>query len=129
MMNTKKEMISDEKIEELYNKLRPVVTVNGAKYLLKKFTLEEIKKEAYLTNKKINKDEYLDNSELKVIGSFDYVKEYDNPLSFEPTVSDVLIEIPQIYLDKADAFEISETPRISEKNHVAKVLTYKIHKK
>ena len=86
-MNTKKEMISDEKIEELYNKLRPVVTVNGAKYLLKKFTLEEIKKEAYLTNKKINKNEYLDNSEL------------------------------------------SETPRISEKNHVAKVLTYKIHKK
>lgn len=128
-MNTKDNIINDEILEELYHKLRPVVTVNGAKYLLKKYTLEQIKKEVYLTNKNTNKEVYLDNSELKVIGSFDYAKEYENPLSFTPTIGDVLIEIPKIYLDKADAFEITGIPRISGKNHIAKVLTYKINKK
>ena len=128
MMNTKN-IINDEMLGELYHKLRPVVTVNGAKYILKKYTLEQIKKQAYLTNKNIDKDIYLDNSEISIVESFDFVKEYENPLSFSPTISDVLIEIPKLYLDKIDAFEITGIPKISGKNHVAKVLIYKINKK
>ena len=122
-------IIDDEKLEELYSKLRPVVTVNGAKYLLKKYVLEEIKHEAYLSHKKSDKETYLDNSEIKVVGSFDYIREYSNPLSFEPTIGEILSEIPQIYQETANAFEISETPRICGDKHLAKVMTYKIHQK
>ena len=128
-MENTKEIINDEKLKELYHKLMPVVTVDGAKYILKKLNLEEIKKEAYLHNKRENKDIYLDNSEITEVGSFDFVKEFENPLSFEPTISDVLLEIPKLYLDKANGFEISETPRIYENMHLAKVKTYQIRKK
>lgn len=128
-MENKKDIINDEVLEELYNKLRPVVTVNGAKYLLKRYALEQIKKEAYLVNKNLDKEIYLDNSEIKVVGSFDFMKEYSNPLSFKPTIEDVLIEVPKMIFDKANAFEIDEIPSIYGNKHLTKVMAYKINKK
>ena len=128
-MNTKNNIINDEQIEELYSRLRPVVTVNDAKFLLKKYTLEEIKNKAFLTTKREDKERFIENAEIEIRDSFDYVKEYTNPLCFNPTISDILTYIPETCLQDADAFEISGMPRISGKNHIVKVMTYKIHKK
>ena len=127
-MNTKKNVITDEQIEELYAKLRPVVTVDGVKFLLKKYTLEEIKNKAFLTSKKEDKESFIENSKIEVKGVFDYIKEYKNPLSFNPTIEDILAYIPKSYMEDADAFEIAETPRVSGNNHITKLMTYKLHK-
>ena len=126
-MNTKNELLNDAKIEELYSKLRPVVTIDAIKFLLKKYTLEEIKEKPFLVTKKNDKDSYIENSQIEVKGIFDYVKEYTNPFSFNPTISEVLESIPECYIKDANAFEINEMPRVSGNNHIAKVMVYKIH--
>lgn len=123
------DLINDEKIIELYKRLRPIVTVNEAKFLIREYTLEELKKRSFVQNKNVDKKTYIDNSEIEIVGAFNYMKEYQNPLSFNPTIGEILSEIPRECSENADAFEINGIPRIVNNYHVADVLTYKIHKK
>ena len=123
------EIIDDDKIQEMYKKIKPIVTIDEAKYLLKKFTLEEIKTKSFLKTKKEDKDIYIDNSEIKLINSFDFIKKYNNPLSFNPTISDVLNEMLPYYYNEADAFEVNDLPKIYNDCHLTEVKLYKIIKK
>ena len=122
-------VLNDDELKELYKRLRTVVTVNDAKFLLKKYTLEEIKTKAFLRSKNSDKESFLDNSEIEVIDTFNYVQEGDNPFCFNPTISDVLADIPKNSLKNANAFEISDAIEYKNNCFSTKVMTYKIHKK
>lgn len=123
-----KNILSDEEIESLYERLRPVVTVDGVKFLLKKYTLEEIKKRSFLQNKRIDKETYLDNSQIEIQHSYNYIKKQDT-LTFNPTIGEILEYIPKDYLGDANAFEISDLPRFKGDNCISKIMTYRIRRK
>ena len=56
--------IDDRRLAELYRMLKPIVTIDEMKYLLKEFTLEQLRKQTYICNRHEDKREIVDPSKL-----------------------------------------------------------------
>ena len=54
--------IDDKKLKELYQMLKPIVTIGEIKYLLREFTLQELRNQSYIWNRDKDKRDVVDPS-------------------------------------------------------------------
>ena len=130
--------IDDEELAYMYKLLKPIVNVEGAKYLLKEYTLAELRNQSYLWNASEDKREKVDSEKLKVIQEFLCLHTFGYPTLFKPSIAEVLSQMPMISTMDADYFEIVESPKdqydvfrykdLADKHlHLSMVRTYSIN--
>ena len=131
--------LSDKELLELYKRIKPIVSLGEIKYLLRNYSINEIKRNSYIWS--INKDvrESIDNNKLEQVDDFYCLHTWAFYGLFKPTIGEVLSQIPSNLIDKTNTFEIVEYPEtikdIHKYNniynsgyHLSKVRTYKLHK-
>ena len=131
--------ISDERLLAFYKFLKPLVTIRQLKYLLKKYTVHEMRCNSYTWDKEDDKRQTIDSSKLETVEDFLCFHSYCYYGFFKPSICEVLSQTPSKSLREADFFEIIEKPETREDVfrykevvdkgfHLSKVRTYKIHK-
>lgn len=142
--------ISDQRLNALYSSLKPIVTIQEKKYVLEKLSLYELR---YLKFTWYPKGEgsqlvYVDSNCLETVDDFicfapwsvyHNICEQSKPCWFNISVAQVLSQVPENILGKANAFEIIEYPEeiedfvkydnVAYKGYqLSKVRAYKTHK-
>ena len=131
--------ISDKRLYELYAKLKPVVTIDEIKYLLREFTKSELRGISYIWNADEDKRDIVDPKKLEPIQDFICLHRWGYYGLFKPSIAEVLSQAPEKTIDKANTFEIIEMPEtaddlnqyhdVVEKGfHLSKVRSYKLHR-
>ena len=59
--------IDDKRLAELYKMLKPIVTIDEIKYLLKEFTLEQLRNLSYIWDRHEDKRDVVDSSKLEPV--------------------------------------------------------------
>ena len=62
--------IDDKKLKELYQLLKPIVTIDEMKYLLREFTLQELRNQSYIWNRHEDKRDVVNSSKLETVDDF-----------------------------------------------------------
>ena len=130
--------INDNKLLELYNKIKPIVTIKEQKYLLKEFELLDLRGISYLENINKNKKSIIDINRLEIIDDFLCLHTYAYSTIFKPSIAEVLAQYPNELIDKSNLFEIIEKPITLDDitkyrqffdcgYHLSKVRAYKLH--
>ncbi len=130
--------INDNKLLELYNKIKPIVTIKEQKYLLKEFELLDLRGISYLENINKNKKSIIDINRLEIIDDFLCLHTYAYSTIFKPSIAEVLAQYPNELIDKSNLFEIIEKPVTLDDitkyrqffdcgYHLSKVRAYKLH--
>ena len=130
--------ISEQKLKEIYAKLKPIVEVNGVKYLIKKYALEELRRVSCINDFPGKKIGTINQSKLEPIGDFLCLHKNSNVV-FYPTIEEILAQVPDDYIEQANLVEIVEMPtsdddfhkypELSEKGfQLSKVRAYNYHK-
>ena len=131
--------ISDKRLKELYNLLKPIVTIDEMKYLLRRFTLDELRNISYIYHATIDTTELVKEEQLEPIDEFPCLHRCGYYGFFKPSVAEVLSQVPEKTVSKSNLFEIVEEPEtrrdvfqypevINGGFHLSKVRTYKYHK-
>ena len=131
--------IDDKRLAELYRMLKPIVTIDEMKYLLKEFTLEQLRNQSYIWNRHEDKREIVDPSKLEPVEDFLCLHTYGYYGFFKPSIAEVLSQAPEKTICEANTFEIIESPEtvedifrypkvIDNGFHLSKVRSYKLHK-
>ena len=105
--------LSDEELLRLYSLLKPVVTIDEMKYLLREFTLYELRKIAYTWVAEERKGDAIDPSSLKTVDEFPCLHTCGYYGFFKPSINEVLSQIPDGLEEEASYFEIVERPHTS----------------
>jgi hypothetical protein len=132
-------LIDDKRLTELYHLLKPIVTVDEMKYLLKEFTLEDVKRRSYIWNIERDKRDVIDASKLETVDDFLCLHTWGYYGLFKPSIAEVLSQAPENVIENANLFEIIESPQTSDDvfkyekvlnsgYHLSKVRAYKMHK-
>ena len=127
MFNVSVPKISKEELKRRYEKIKPIVLVNGEKFFLDGLQESELSDISFLYLVKRGKlrpvelKELKDSIEIKCIHSYAYANQ------FIPTVEDVLSQIPAELVGTVKGFEILDP--YSKKDikygyHVSNVLLY-----
>ena len=105
--------ITDEELYKRYESIKPVVTVKGNLYYLRKFTLDEIKGITYIGNLEKDLRKQVDEDEIEEWEGKDFrcLHTFGHPLLFKPSIAEVLSQIKECDIPKVKAFEIIEYPR------------------
>jgi hypothetical protein len=130
--------IDNKRLRELYNLLKPIVTIDEAKYLLKKYTLQELRNQSYFWNRQEDKRNIVEPSKLETVEDFLCLHTWDYYGMFKPTVAEILSQAPEKVIEEANTFEIIEIPQtlqdiykykevINNGYHLSKVRAYKMH--
>ncbi len=130
--------ISDNKLLELYSKIKPIVTIKEIKYLLKEFELLDLRGISYLEKINKNKSSIIDNNKLEIMGDFLCLHTYGYATIFKPSIAEVLAQYPEDLINSSNLFEIIEQPKTLEDvtkyrklfdcgYHLSKVRAYKLH--
>lgn len=131
--------IDDKRLKELYQLLKPIVTIDEMKYLLREFTLQELRNQSYIWNRHENKRDIVDSSRLETVDDFLCLHTFGYYGLFKPSIAEVLSQAPESVIEQANTFEIIESPEIREDVfkykevidngfHLSKVRAYKMHK-
>ena len=131
--------IDDERLKELYHFLKPIVTIDEMKYFLREFSLRELRNQSYIWNRRSDKREMVDPSQLDVVDDFLCLHTYGYYGLFKPTIAEVLSQAPENVIRDANTFEIIERPEIRDDVfqyeevfnngfHLSKVRAYHLHK-
>lgn len=104
--------ISDQELLRRYENIKPIMEYNGRKYNLREFSLEELKRLAYIYEPEINITDAADmplyiarpDLEFECIHKFRYYG------IFKPSIAEVLAQIPPDVVDTVDVFEIIRMP-------------------
>ena len=131
--------IDDNRLVELYRMLKPIVTIDEIKYLLKEFTLEQLRNQSYIWNCDEDKRDVIDPNKLEPIEDFLCLHTCGYYGLFKPSIAEVLSQIPEKTISEANTFEIIEAPETREDLfrytelidngfHLSKVRSYKLHK-
>ena len=129
--------ISDEELLKRYKALKPIITVEKLPYLIRDFSLEELKTLSYILNKEDNKTKRISRESLETIEEFLCLHTYKYKNLFSPTISEVLAQAPIKSERKDQVFEIVEHPITNEDfdkydellengYHLSKVRVYRI---
>ena len=129
----------DNRLKELYQLLKPIVTIDEIKYLLREFTLQELRNQSYIWNRHEDKRDVVDPSRLETVDDFLCLHTWGYYGLFKPSIAEVLSQAPESVIEQANTFEIIESPETREdvfkykevkKNgfHLSKVRAYKMHK-
>ena len=105
--------ISNEEMMERYERIKPVITMNGKLHHLREYTLKEIKGISFLWNRDEDVREEVGEDELEVLEGRDFVclHGYGYPGFFKPSIGEVLAQIKEQDLPLVRAFEIIESPK------------------
>lgn len=131
--------IDNQKLLTLYRILKPIVTVEDMKYLLREYTIGELRYRSYIWTIKEDKTEEINPSSLEMVEDFPCLHAYNERGIFKPSVAEILAQIPIESIREADVFEIIEKPetwsdivRYPEVTgsgyHLSKVRSYKLHR-
>lgn len=108
--------ISDEELKSLYERIEPVVRVNGKLYYLRVFSLDELRDINYLWNVTEKVVEKVKENELESLKDKDFVclHSYGYHGYFKPSICEVLSQINKDDTHLVKAFEIIEYPTNAE---------------
>ena len=131
--------ISDKRLKELYQLLKPIVTIDEMKYLLREFTLQELRNQSYIWNRHEDKWDVIDPNKLETGDDFLCLHTWGYYGLFKPSIAEVLSQAPESVIEQANTFEIIESPETREDVfkykevidngfHLSKVRAYKMHK-
>lgn len=131
--------IDDNRLKELYQLLKPIVTIDEMKYLLREFTLQELRNQSYIWNRHEDKRDVVDPSRLETVDDFLCLHTWGYYGLFKPSIAEVLSQAPESVIEQANTFEIIESPETREDVfkykevidngfHLSKVRAYKMHK-
>lgn len=131
--------IDDKRLKELYHLLKPIVTIDEMKYLLREFTLQELRNQSYIWNRDEDKRDIIDLSRLETVDDFLCLHTWGYYGLFKPSIAEVLSQAPENVIAEANTFEIIESPETREDVfkykevidngfHLSKVRAYKMHK-
>lgn len=131
--------IDDKRLKELYHLLKPIVTIDEMKYLLRKFTLQELRNQSYIWNRHEDKRDIIDPNKLETVDDFLCLHTWGYYGLFKPSIAEVLSQAPESVIEQANTFEIIESPETREDVfkykevidngfHLSKVRAYKMHK-
>ena len=131
--------IDDNKLVELYKTLKPIVTIEGIKYLLKEFTLKQLRNQSYLFYAEQDKREIVEPEKLEIIDDFLCLHTWGYHALFKPSIAEVLAQMPDYVAKEANTFEMIEYPEtmddifrypeiIDNGFHLSKVRAYKLHR-
>ena len=131
--------IDDNKLRELYKTLKPIVTIEEIKYLLKEFTLEQLRNQSYIWNANEDKREIVEPGKLEIVDDFLCLHTWGYYGLFKPSIAEVLAQVPDYVAKEANTFEIIESPETREDLfrypeiidngfHLSKVRAYKLHR-
>ncbi len=131
--------IDDKRLAELYRLLKPIVTIDEIKYLLKEFTLEQLRNQTYIWNCYEDKREIVDSNKLEPVEDFLCLHTWGYYGFFKPSIAEVLSQAPEKTICEANTFEIIESPKtvedifrypkvIDNGFHLSKVRSYKLHR-
>lgn len=131
--------IDDKRLKELYQLLKPIVTIDEMKYLLREFTLQELRNQSYIWNRHEDKRDIVDLSRLETVDDFLCLHTFGYYGLFKPSIAEVLSQAPESVIEQANTFEIIESPETREDVfkykevidngfHLSKVRAYKMHK-
>ena len=130
--------IDDNRLKELYKLLKPIVTIDEMKYLLREFTLQELRNQSYIWNRAEDKRDVVDPSKLETVDDFLCLHTWGYYGLFKPSIAEVLSQAPENVIEQANTFEIIEGPETREDVfkykkvidngfHLSKVRAYKMH--
>ena len=131
--------IDDKRLKELYQLLKPIITVDEMKYLLREFTLQELRNQSYIWNRHEDKRDVVNSSKLETVDDFLCLHTWGYYGVFKPSIAEVLSQAPENVIEQANIFEIIESPEtredvfkykevINNGFHLSKVRSYKMHK-
>ena len=131
--------IDDKRLKELYKLLKPIVTIDEMKYLLREFTLQELRNQSYIWNRHEDKRDVVDPNKLETVDDFLCLHTWGYYRLFKPSIAEVLSQAPESVIEQANTFEIIESPETREDVfkykevidngfHLSKVRAYKMHK-
>ncbi len=131
--------INDKRLKELYQLLKPIVTIDEMKYLLREFTLQELRNQSYIWNRREDKRDVVDPNKLETVDDFLCLHTWGYYGLFKPSIAEVLSQAPESVIEQANTFEIIESPETREDVfkykevidngfHLSKVRAYKMHK-
>ena len=131
--------IDDKRLKELYQLLKPIVTIDEMKYLLREFALQELRNQSYIWNRHEDKRDIVDSSRLETVDDFLCLHTFGYYGLFKPSIAEVLSQAPESVIEQANTFEIIESPETREDVfkykevidngfHLSKVRAYKMHK-
>ena len=111
--------ISDEEMMKRYEKIKPVITVNGKLHYFREYTLEELSNISYLWDYEEDVREEVGKDELEVLEGRDFVclHSWNFYGFFKPSVGEVLAQIKEHDLPLVKAFEIIESPQTADDFH------------
>lgn len=130
--------IDDNRLKELYQLLKPIVTIDEMKYLLREFTLR-IRNQSYIWNRHEDKRDIVDPNKLETVDDFLCLHTWGYYGLFKPSIAEVLSQAPESVIEQANTFEIIESLETREDVfkykevidngfHLSKVRAYKMHK-
>lgn len=131
-------IISNKRLKELYQLLKPIVTIDEIKYLLREFTLQELNNYSYIWNSVEDKRDMIDSNQLEKVDDFICLHTYGYYGFFKPSIAEILAQTPENVIEQANFFEIIEKPETREdvfkyenaaENgfHLSKVRAYRMH--
>ena len=131
--------IDDNRLKELYQLLKPIVTIDEMKYLLREFTLQELRNQSYIWNRHEDKRDIVDPNKLETVDDFLCLHTWGYYGLFKPSIAEVLSQAPESVIEQANTFEFIESPEAREDVfkykevidngfHLSKVRAYKMHK-
>ena len=131
--------IDDKRLKELYQLLKPIVTIDEMKYLLREFTLQELRNQSYIWNRHEDKRDIIDPNKLETVDDFLCLHTWGYYGLFKPSIAEVLSQAPESVIEQANTFEIIESPETREDVfkykevidngfHLSKIRAYKMHK-
>lgn len=108
--------ISDEELMKRYQQIKPIVQIDGIRYWMRDYSLKELKNTSFFYNKSEDKRARVDMSSLEAVPSWDFecLHTYGYPAFFNPSVAEVLAQLPVPEIIWVAAFEIIEKPETSE---------------
>lgn len=109
------------------------------KYLLREFTLQELRNQSYIWNRHEDKWDVIDPNKLETGDDFLCLHTWGYYGLFKPSIAEVLSQAPESVIEQANTFEIIESPETREDVfkykevidngfHLSKVRAYKMHK-
>ena len=105
--------IGDDELKSRYARIKPVVTVDGRIWGLREYSLKELKNNGFYNSRGVDKCHLIPEEKLEPWENHDFLclHPYGYPEKFNPTVSEVLSQIPRSDVVWVKAFEIIEEPQ------------------
>ena len=107
-------VISDERLLELYERIRPArKNFMGDLCWLRTYSLKELKQRSFIWDAKDILDVRVNDTDVRLrpITTFRCLHAYSAPGLFTPKVADVLAQIPDSLINSAFAFQMIEMPK------------------